>query len=419
MFSLNKLARRNARIVAIGAAASAGFIASQAGATTLSYDPDLTPPASGGSGVFDNGVANFLDPSNNYVQPTSADTAHFGVTGGTVAVAAGGVQIGGVTFDVGGYNLTGGNLANGNTPTSANTPALVQNAGNNTIVGSVSGYGAGSANVAAGTLTVGGITNGNYGTFTKTGAGVLSLTGPLNTARGSPFYSAAVNNGTMILSTTANTMGGSLTVASAGDIQGTANTLIAATHGTMTVDGHIAPGVNTANSNFGGAGTFAIRGGGQNAVGDGLTVTFGATSQYDIDLTTPDSAPGVFDGVHDRVAFTSGNYGGIFLNITSGATVNISGTFTPGTYHIISLENTPGKSGAVNELQLTDAGFTVGSAPSGFSYSFADTGTGPNNFTGIDLIVAAQTGVPEPASLAMLGVGAGLLLARKRRISKT
>ena len=71
MFSLKRHARKNSRVVALGAAAaSVACITSSAVAyqyDTVYWDPTLTAAGtgSGGAGTFDNTTANFYNPARD------------------------------------------------------------------------------------------------------------------------------------------------------------------------------------------------------------------------------------------------------------------------------------------------------------------------------------------------------------------
>jgi hypothetical protein len=291
-------------------------------------------------------------------------------------------------------------------------------------------------NVAAGTLTVTNVTNGTAGGYAfsdlyKTGNGTLVMAGKLNLDT-QGFAGLDVKAGSVMLSTPAmnnqyvssggasgvngNVINQNVDVRSGATLGGAGGVRITGSqpdnvdgtlpHFTVATGGHLAPGNNPSGSNFGAVGTFTLNGGYGNAQ-TSLAANLQSTSNLDLDIASLAS--------YDNFQLTGGNYNsGQSLAIGTGALVNINAlaTLQAGTYHIIT--ETPGNNG--NFFVITDGGFSIGSAPSGYSYSFADVFTG-SDITGVDLIVTAS-GVPEPASIALLGMGAGLLMLRSRRRSQ-
>jgi hypothetical protein len=423
VFTLKEHARRNVRLAAIGAVASLSLGSLSATAATLSWDPGLTPatPSGGSSG----GVGNQLNNAdNNWSNGTtdqalgSSDDAHFGNVGGNVTNTGTPTSMGTLSFDVGGYNISGGSLQ-----LNAVNNTLITNNGNNTIsstiiLGNQSNSGTATLNVASGVLTTGNVTAGNYGLYKKTGAGVLNMTGTLtSTNAGYTNYNILVDQGRMILSgngqwgSTAGNSNGVAGGVTAGASLGGNTTATWTTESDFNINGTLAPGANPTNSNFGGVGTFAFTGGDYT---HSVNVHFGSTSILALDLFSPDSGPGVFDGNHDVYKMTAGSYGGS-LTFDLGSLIQISGSPVAGTYHIVQMVSSDAAGfHQANHTPITDNGLAVdlANSPAGFTYQVVDL---PNN-EGIDLIVTG-TGIPEPASIGLLGMGAGLLLRRKRRTS--
>jgi hypothetical protein len=450
MFTLNAHARRKAGIVAVGALAAltAGNAAQAYVHDDVYFDPGLSAAGTGtgGTGSFDQNSVNFYNPRLGVDQkiflPTgpnmdgthagywTGDNIHFATTPGVVTVnsATTATQM---TIDIGGYTIQGAPLTLGggyqaynanNTGQATPVPFLTSSAGTNTITSNLifqSGNRASRSaiEVTAGTLTIGNFTytGGNYGDLHKTGTGTLIVNGTFDMGQ-SDSEVLYVNAGTVnlnnpartnsALDTTGNQINQGVEVSSGGTLGGVGGIRITgaslddntglAPFFKILGGGHLSPGNNPAGSNFGSVGTFTLNGG--YGAGQTLTGTFHSTSNFDIDIASTSS--------YDSFQFTKGNYSTNLLVIEDGAIVNINALapLAEGTYHIVTT------SGGVS---ITDGGFDIGTAPSGYNYEFVQVLNG-STVTGIDLVVTAAP-IPEPASLAVLGLGATAMLIRTRR----
>jgi len=195
-----------------------------------------------------------------------------------------------------------------------------------------------------------------------------------------------------------------------------------ATPGVIQIKGYLAPGNNIidgVHNNFGGIGSFIIT---CDTNSYGPSVLFGSTSVLCFDLENPNLAPGVGYDVFKQFAGSFGpgsGHEGSTLTFELGAKVLLCGDFVPGTYHIIQLDSLSGGN-YVNVIGANLLDVDRVNSPSGFTYDLVPILGGPGNsrVLGIDLVVdidPAGSGVPEPASLGLLGLGCmGLLLRRKR-----
>jgi hypothetical protein len=407
------------------------------------FDPGLSAAGTGtgGNGSFDQNSVNFFNPRLGIDQkiflPTgpnmdgthagywTGDNIHFATTPGTVTVsnpttaAQMSIDIGGYTFNGSALTLGGGYaayLAN-NTGQATPVPFLTSSAGtnlinNNLLYQSSNRAGRSALEVTAGTLTIGNFTytGGNYSDLYKTGAGTLvvngtfdmaqsdsevlyvnagkvNLTNASRTNNNADVTGNAINQGVEVASGATLSGGGGIEVSGASLDDNTGSPPFFR----ILSGGHLAPGNNPGASNFGSVGTFTLNGG--YGGGQNLTGTLATGSNLDIDIASLAS--------YDVFQFTRGNYSTNNLVIENGAVVNINALapLQEGTYHIVNTTGTVG---------ITDGGFVIGTAPSGFSYSFVDVANG------VDLVVTAAA-VPEPTSIAMLGMGSGLLLLRRRK----
>jgi hypothetical protein len=323
------------------------------------------------------------------------------------------------------------------------TTTLSQTAGNNTIATEVR-YTSGSSastmtvNTAAGTnLSIQNMTYSHYGWggVTKTGTGQVTFTSGFSNA-GSLFSGNGFNitAGTVMLEGVAQANGvsgrtgggnavggGGFKVQSGATLAGNGlrNSGASDTGGSLSnvlSGGHLAPGVNPVLSNFGTAGTFTLRGAGGASLIANVSLDTG--SELDLDLVNL--------GSYDSIALTKGAYGRMNFIVGDQAIVNINngaGSLTPGTYSIVTMVeqlNTLNTNQAALNIDVTGGGFIIGSAPAGYNYQFVNvlgnSGFYNGEIVGIDLIVTDA--IPEPASMAILGLGAGALLLRGRRRSR-
>jgi autotransporter-associated beta strand protein len=211
-------------------------------------------------------------------------------------------------------------------------------------------------------ITYGGAISGT-GSFTKEAAGKLTLTGSNNYSGGT-----TVSAGTLVAANTSGSATGTgpITVTAGATLAGT-GTIAGAV--TINSGGHVAPGTSPGNLTVG-----------------SLSLVSGSVLDYELGAV----------GTGDRTTITSS--AGLSL---TGGTVNITALsgFDIGQYPL--LDYTGSFTGTATKL-------TIGSAPSGYIYSFVDN---PTN-TSIDLVVA----VPEPSGLLiLLCLGATAFLQHRHR----
>jgi fibronectin-binding autotransporter adhesin len=414
MFSLKAHARRGAKVVVVGAVASAAW-ASIAQAATLNFDPGLTPATpSGGSGSFDNSTANFSNGATD-VAPTATDDVHFGAPGGTVTVPngtlgaynvpTGGVNVQSLTIDANGYIFNPGTgmiiLHGGSTDASTILSLTAGNATFNAPISGVNGDAtfASNINVAPGsTLTLNNLTNGSYGSYSslrKVGAGTLKFTGTFsNTNAFNQFF---IDEGNVVFAGQSNNVAGGITIATGAGLSGDATVSILAGRFNVNARGynnasvfqlnagaHLAPGANT-SGNFGATGTFGVKGPGNSQYN--LIGQLAAGSNLDIDINSTGAA-------NDKLQLTGGTYGMGTMTIEQGAVVNINaiGALATGTYNIV----TGAITGAYGlPLGVNHCGFLIGTAPAGFEYNFQEVVTNNqvlgNVVDGVNLVVTTPT----------------------------
>jgi len=238
----------------------------------------------------------------------------------------------------------------------------------------------------------------------------------------------------------------------------------------ILINGHLAPGDNGSTGGSNATGTFTFYR--FNLPGTNFSVTLGSTSVFDMDLKIPGfeiGDDGKFNAVynngngdHDILRLDdTANNGASHFNIRVGAKIDINDMAGPGdsldgVYRIVNYTRPTGYSALINLFpaageiypfnannvicDFTDPAFdfkgveghyydtvleafryddlfiVLGLDPDIYEYGFAIKGSGSAE-AGIYLIitkVATET-VPEPASLGLLGLGAGMLLLRRKR----
>jgi len=181
--------------------------------------------------------------------------------------------------------------------------------------------------------------------------------------------------------------------------------------------------------------------------GQGIRAHFYEGSSLDLNLKNPDNYDendkfASFSGGHDVLNLINNSWDNTVLTFDDGATINLNavdGYFNEGVYRIITLTNFA--SGNANSfvyddgtLPLTDYlnsgdGFNIEGLEYGLTtndYEFVFSTLTSGNEVYLDLTINyIGSGVngpghqgpltPEPASLGLLGLGAGLLLLRRKR----
>jgi autotransporter-associated beta strand protein len=398
---------------------------------------------------------NISDQTNNVgTGTTNSSNGKMDLTGGNVDIMASMITLGlggtnddtkgatgTLTFNGGTVDTTGmivGKKAAANVRSPGTGTVNVSGTGN-LVVGSGgivlasyisggSGTATGTLNINGGTVTLGGdITDGggtsaislSVGTLDMGNHNIGSSTSSIDTltlASGTLKNVAQINNGGAITKTTA----GILTISGVNTFTGP--TTVSA--GTLLAEGSMLSFV-TVNSaaTLGGNGTLGdathlvgmtVLSGGTLAVGDsaGKMTVYAGTNDVTLALGSNDNVeitgntPGA--GGYDQLLVKSGN-------VSLAGALNVTATYTPGSgdeFWILDNEGSGTLTGAFSNY-LT-SGSLIGAALPGYQiYYNADYAT--NSLSGGNDVVLA---IPEPATLAMLIIAAGLCLMFKRTRNK-
>jgi hypothetical protein len=402
---------------------------------TLKTNGDLNMGAAAGTGTvnLDAGtvsVGGWLsigrDENGTAGGPTAGGTGNWNQSGGTVTVS--GNTILGLPGTKGNMTMTGGSLT-------TNGEWWVGNGVGQTIPST------GVANISGGTVTTNNWIalgrDGSVGTITLSGGGTISKTG------GGAVVVGTNTNGTG----TINVNGGNFTIAEPGpdnpadpnqqynndlvlgELNGAKGTVVQ-TAGTVTIGGDLRlAGKNVGET--GGSGTYTLQGGtldltaGAILPGGGTAVfnfaggrlKNAATVSLPLTQTAGVIAPGASVGTTAIGAnYTLGAGGTYEAELTGGATtsdkITVAGTATlAGQLDTVPLGTmTVGSTYTI--LTATTLAGTFANAPAG---SFTQDGITFNISYANNAVTLAVTAVPEPASLSLVGLGAGALLLRRRR----
>ena len=401
-----------------------GVVVAAGKTATIGSGVKLTRSA--GVGTSGGGTLNI---ATNATLESSSSTSTFNIFSGpttaTVNVNGGAIQTGGGSILVsngGTLTLTSGTIT---TPVgktlaiSDTTNGIVNLNGGTLLTGQISkaaGSGTATLNFAGGVLKAAasdtpsaaattfltGLTTANV----KDGGAIVDTASfNVTIAQALVHFANATTDGLRKISPGTLTLSGANTYSGLTDVQGGTLTLAGSAIGTVSGDIHVAssatftPGGTftvAANKTLSGSGTVSnsvVASGATLSPGDTsgvLTVQGGLTlnsaSILNFDLATAAST------TDDQIALSTAANRLLVLD----GTLNITnaGGFGPGVYTLIS--------GATG---ITDQGLLIGTAPAGYTYTFSTAGSD------VLLTVAA----PEPASLAMVIMTVGGLLARRRR----
>jgi autotransporter-associated beta strand protein len=356
--------------------------------------------------------------------------------GGVLALAKTGVGtwvLGGNNTYTGGTSLNGGVLNVNNTGALGSSGTISFGGSGGTLQYSTNNQVDYSARIANSTNAISIDTNGqgvtyasglpssNVGGLTKLGGGTLTLQGA-NTYLGN----TTIKAGTLALTGTATISGSTLinvgdSQADSGaifDVSGLSSTFVLGANQTLaghgTVNGSV---IASAGSTFTPGGSI-----GTTTYNNNLDVSAGSTAtpeNFNYTLGTPGtsvpSSPGTPAGEQGSLMAIAGLLNipsatnSAILNLIDNAGANAQGSIAPGTYELFSYGTMEVAGGAPSGFNSGAFSVNTTNAPG----VAGDTFNVFNNAAGqqIDLTITA---VPEPATIAGLGVGALMMLRRRR-----
>ena len=227
--------------------------------------------------------------------------------------------------------------------------------------------------------------------LTKAGAGVARFSGS-NTYAGT----TAVTAGTLLISGTTSGQG-NYSVSSGSFLGGVGTIGLASTKKiTIASGGHLAPGESAGILNVSGSQT------GTPTTGN-ATVNLASGANFDVDITGTTVGTG-----YDQLPVTGNvDLGNASLNVNKG-------TFLLGANQVFTIVNNDGTSDAVLNIFSGLSQDATVLTNNGYALKVSYIGEAGSITGGNDVVLYTQA-IPEPATMALLGMGAMLLLPRRQR----
>jgi len=366
-------ANSNSNTISASIAGSGGLTKANPGLLLISGSNSVTGTVTVAGGTLRLGNVNALSINNDVVVANTSPNSNASGNPGTVT-----------TLDVNGFNqtirsLSGGGSFGGNVLLGSGT-LTIGGSGTATYAGSISGSGALIKN-GAGKQTLAG--SSSYSGNTSVNLGTLLV----NNTAGSATGSGAVTVGATG-STSYGTLGGGAGAATGGTLislggatkQVYAANAVGIIEGAVTVNqfGHLAPGNSVGTTTVG-----------------ALTLDGGSVLDWEFNLNANDFVD---------VQVLAGSTGTLTFAGTTGINLYQEGTTTAfttaGLYNLFGYDALSGFNAATS--------LSVLNADAGYTYTFI-------NDTDNNLIQLNVAAIPEPGSLALIGLGAAMVFFRRRR----